>query len=155
ARGGLPERHLKEQDLARGGGLPGEDLGQERAVGGGEEQCARRIRDKAKEDTGNGARGELVRSGIADKGTSTPDSSTAPSASAAPTTTSTASTPTTTPTTSTSPAACTTATSTATPTAPATPAAPAAVTLPTRSGSGSDPLNTKVVVNSSCGGVGG
>ncbi|CAI7880484.1 unnamed protein product [Closterium sp. NIES-53] len=81
--------------------------------------------------------------------------STAPSASAAPTTTSTASTPTTTPTTSTSPAACTTATSTATPTAPATPAAPAAASLPTRSGSSSDPLSTKVVVSSSCGGVGG
>ncbi|CAI7900524.1 unnamed protein product [Closterium sp. NIES-54] len=81
--------------------------------------------------------------------------STAPSASAAPTTTSTASTPTTTPTTSTSPAACTTATSTATPTAPATPAAPAAATLPTRSGSSSDLLSTKVVVSSSCGGVGG
>ncbi|CAI7897248.1 unnamed protein product, partial [Closterium sp. NIES-54] len=70
---------------------------------------------------------------------------TAHSASAVPTTTSTTSTPTTTPTTSTSPAACTTTTSTATPTAPVTPTPPAAATLPSRSGSSSDLLSTKVV----------
>ncbi|CAI7801348.1 unnamed protein product, partial [Closterium sp. NIES-54] len=33
----------------------------------------RRVRDKAKEDARNGARGELVRCGITVKGTSTPD----------------------------------------------------------------------------------